>query len=126
MQRLSKVKSLNQLDFRMLERINLFFRLDALHTDMNADRLGKFRHHFHEGGGKFILPDVNDKTAVIKRTGIVPENLTLEVTEGLAINDMSRMKKILSEIRALGVRVALDDFGTGNRRAEARHFCRIF
>lgn len=51
--------------------------------------------------------------SVIKRTGLVPENLMLEVTEGLAINDMSRMKKILSEIRALGVRVALDDFGTG-------------
>ena len=32
-------------------------------------------------------------------TGIVPENLILEVTEGLAINDMSRMKKILSEIQ---------------------------
>ena len=56
---------------------------------------------------------VEQVRSVIKRTGIVPENLTLEVTEGLAINDMSRMKKILSEIRALGVRVALDDFGTG-------------
>lgn len=50
---------------------------------------------------------------VIKETGIFPENLTLEVTESLAINDMARMKKILAEIRGLGVRVALDDFGTG-------------
>ena len=32
------------------------------------------------------------------RRGSYPENLTLEVTEGLAINDMSRMKKILAEI----------------------------
>ena len=54
---------------------------------------------------------VEQVRSVIKRTGFFPENLTLEVTEGLAINDMSRMKKILSEIRALGVRVALDDFG---------------
>lgn len=50
---------------------------------------------------------------VIKETGIMPQNLTLEVTESLAINDMSRMKQILAEIRRLGVRVALDDFGTG-------------
>lgn len=50
---------------------------------------------------------------VIQETGIVPKNLTLEVTESLAINDMNRMKQILAEIRRLGVRVALDDFGTG-------------
>ena len=46
-------------------------------------------------------------------TGINPKNLTLEVTESLAINDMRRMKTILSSIRKLGVRIALDDFGTG-------------
>lgn len=50
---------------------------------------------------------------VLQETGIAPKNLTLEVTESLAINDMSRMKRILAEIRRLGVRVALDDFGTG-------------
>lgn len=50
---------------------------------------------------------------VIRETGIAPKNLTLEVTESLAINDMTRMKQILAEIRKLGVRVALDDFGTG-------------
>lgn len=51
--------------------------------------------------------------SVIRETGILPENLTLEVTESLAINDMTRMKQILADIRRLGVKVALDDFGTG-------------
>lgn len=50
---------------------------------------------------------------VLEETGVRPENLTLEVTESLAINDMNRMKVILADIRCLGVRVALDDFGTG-------------
>lgn len=50
---------------------------------------------------------------VIDDTRIDPRNLTLEVTESLAINDMEHMKRILSEIKALGVKVALDDFGTG-------------
>jgi EAL domain-containing protein (putative c-di-GMP-specific phosphodiesterase class I) len=50
---------------------------------------------------------------VLEETRINPRNLTLEVTESLAINDMDRMKKILSEIKNLGVKVALDDFGTG-------------
>ena len=49
----------------------------------------------------------------ITQSGIQPANLTLEVTESLAINDMVRMKKIMAEIKSLGVRVALDDFGTG-------------
>ncbi len=50
---------------------------------------------------------------VLRETGIAPHNLTLEVTESLAINDMERMKNILSRIRSLGCRIALDDFGTG-------------
>ena len=50
---------------------------------------------------------------VIKKTGVDPRNLTLEVTESLAINDMERMKKILANIKKLGVKIALDDFGTG-------------
>ena len=57
-----------------------------------------------------IVETVSD---TIKSSGINPRNLTLEVTEGLAINDLDRMKKILAQIKALGVRIALDDFGTG-------------
>lgn len=49
----------------------------------------------------------------IRLSEINPHNLTLEVTESLAINDIDKMKDVLQEIRALGCRVALDDFGTG-------------
>ena len=57
------------------------------------------------------IVEIVEKT--IKETGINPENLTLEVTESLAINDMERMKKILGSIKTFGVKIALDDFGTG-------------
>ncbi|MCR4792812.1 MAG: sensor domain-containing phosphodiesterase [Lachnospiraceae bacterium] len=49
----------------------------------------------------------------IKKTGIDPSHLCLEVTESLAINDMPRMIEILTRIKALGCTIALDDFGTG-------------
>ena len=59
----------------------------------------------------------NDIVEVIKTTvrdtGIEPGNLVLEVTESLAINDMTRMKRIIKDIKKLGVKIALDDFGTG-------------
>lgn len=51
--------------------------------------------------------------SVLEETKLDPVNLMLEVTESLAINDIGRMKKILGEIKSLGVKVALDDFGTG-------------
>lgn len=50
---------------------------------------------------------------ILQETKMNPKNLTLEVTESLAINDMVRMKQVLGKIKELGVRVALDDFGTG-------------
>ena len=63
---------------------------------------------------QLLQNDVVEKIEnIIKETGINPRNLTLEVTESLAINDMERMKKILGSIKKLGVRIALDDFGTG-------------
>lgn len=57
------------------------------------------------------IVDIIERT--LKETGVRPHNLTLEVTESLAINDMARMKEILNNIKKLGVRIALDDFGTG-------------
>lgn len=63
---------------------------------------------------QLLQPDIVEIVEkAIEETGIQPKNLTLEVTESLAINDMERMKEILGRIKALGVKIALDDFGTG-------------
>jgi len=49
----------------------------------------------------------------LARTGLPPERLELEVTEGVLIEDTDRALAILRELKAHGVRIALDDFGTG-------------
>ncbi|MBO7357866.1 MAG: EAL domain-containing protein [Lachnospiraceae bacterium] len=82
--------------------------------------------HWNESGHPEYKVNVNlsvvqllqtDIIDIVKRTidetGINPRNLTLEVTESLAINDMERMKKILGSLKELGCKLALDDFGTG-------------
>ena len=63
---------------------------------------------------QLLQADIVDIVArTLKESGLNPKNLTLEVTESLAINDMERMKEILNSIKKLGVKIALDDFGTG-------------
>src|SRR5262249_57605665 len=50
--------------------------------------------------------------AVLIETGLSPQRLELEVTEGVLIGDFSRAVSILRRLKTLGVRIAMDDFGT--------------
>ncbi|HTR16164.1 MAG TPA: EAL domain-containing protein [Acetobacteraceae bacterium] len=51
--------------------------------------------------------------AILKETGLNPERLDLEVTEGVLIEDADRALAMLQAMRAQGVRLSLDDFGSG-------------
>ncbi len=51
--------------------------------------------------------------AVVAETGILPENITLEITENIIIADVDKAISIMSALAELGVGIALDDFGTG-------------
>ncbi len=42
-----------------------------------------------------------------------PRLLTLEVTEGIFIQDSRRALMVLNDLKKLGIRIALDDFGSG-------------
>jgi diguanylate cyclase (GGDEF)-like protein/PAS domain S-box-containing protein len=50
---------------------------------------------------------------VLLQTGLSPQRLELEITEGVLIGDFSRALSILNRLKAFGVEIALDDFGTG-------------
>ena len=50
---------------------------------------------------------------VLAETGFAAARLELEVTESALVGDLALARRLLEEIRALGVKLALDDFGTG-------------
>ena len=49
----------------------------------------------------------------IKRSGINPNLITIEITENLFIENPDYILPILNAIRAQGISISLDDFGTG-------------
>ncbi len=46
-------------------------------------------------------------------TGLPPECLELELTEGMLMRDAAVSNRLLQDIASLGIKLAIDDFGTG-------------
>ena len=59
----------------------------------------------------------SDLAAVVTRAlqdaGLEPEQLELEVTEGIMIQDVQATITTLHQLHALGIQISIDDFGTG-------------
>ena len=51
---------------------------------------------------------------VMQATAVNPAQMCLEITEGLAMDDVELTSTILHRLHNLGVNVAIDDFGTGH------------
>ncbi len=56
---------------------------------------------------------VEEVTQILSDTGIAPDRLTLELTEGTVMGTRGRPDQTLRSLKAMGVRLAIDDFGTG-------------
>ncbi|GAA1620042.1 putative bifunctional diguanylate cyclase/phosphodiesterase [Actinoplanes couchii] len=55
---------------------------------------------------------VDEVAAVLSDTGLVPDDLVIEVTESSVV-DGPQVRETLQALHEMGVRLALDDFGTG-------------
>ena len=63
---------------------------------------------------QFAQPDlVGGIAQILRETGLAPECLKLELTEGVTMRDEERTTRIMRELKMLGVRLCIDDFGTG-------------
>lgn len=52
-------------------------------------------------------------TNTLRRHNIPPENLEIEITESMLIDDFEQAYQRLKQLRDIGIKIALDDFGTG-------------
>ncbi len=63
---------------------------------------------------QFAQPDLASQIRkTLQETGLDPCCLNLEITETIAMADADRSAVVLSELKALGIRLDIDDFGTG-------------
>ncbi|TWR09214.1 EAL domain-containing protein, partial [Xanthomonas vasicola] len=59
-------------------------------------------------------PSLLDEVATtLSEFTLAPGQLTLEITETMAMRDAEACLRTLGQLNALGVRIAIDDFGTG-------------
>ncbi|MDK2936779.1 MAG: hypothetical protein PWP62_1787 [Eubacteriaceae bacterium] len=96
----------------------------------HVKRNGKNNYQFYEESMKKDLPEkriainysakqMRDKgylqylKNLLEEYGIKPENLEIEVTEGILLEKTESNMDFLREVRRLGLRLALDDFGSG-------------
>jgi EAL domain-containing protein (putative c-di-GMP-specific phosphodiesterase class I) len=56
---------------------------------------------------------VSSIRAAIAKSGVAPENVTLEVTESILVKDSDAVITRLQSLKEIGLRIAVDDFGTG-------------
>jgi diguanylate cyclase (GGDEF)-like protein len=65
-------------------------------------------------GKHFNHPDVVEHVeSVLRKTGIDPRSVKLEITETAVMDNAERASMVLRQIKELGVQISIDDFGTG-------------
>jgi diguanylate cyclase len=65
---------------------------------------------------------VEHVAATLRRHGIAPSRLVLEITENVLVGELGDAHRAIESLAKLGVRIALDDFGTGySTLAHLRH-----
>jgi diguanylate cyclase (GGDEF)-like protein/PAS domain S-box-containing protein len=80
----------------------------------NAAGLPPVRLALNISGRQLIDPHFAQSLGeALGATGISPRLVELEMTESVVMGDIPGARRVIGELKALGVRVSLDDFGTG-------------
>jgi diguanylate cyclase (GGDEF)-like protein/PAS domain S-box-containing protein len=75
---------------------------DGVHVSVNISPDRLVRPHL-----------VEEVQKTLRRTGVPPRALRLEITESSLLHDETAAANALRELRGLGIEICLDDFGTG-------------
>lgn len=85
--------------------------MDELHNEI--PRLPDLSVSVNLSGRQFTQSDLVDRVLnALRRTGLSPSKLCLEITENVLMNQ-SESARMLKELQSQGIQIHLDDFGTG-------------
>ena len=103
-------------EYGLIERIGHWVRLEAC-TQVRAWEkagLGVVPLSVNVSASEFAAKDfLSGVRTVLIATGVQPENLVLELTESVLMQDAEAAVVTLAKLKAMGVQLAIDDFGTG-------------
>ena len=113
----------------MAEHLGLIHELGEQVFDHALQRLDAWRKGGHEvqlavniSRPQLFAPNfVTDLGAKVASYGLKPQDIMLEVTESVALLDISYESERLAELSAAGFSIAIDDFGTGHSALSQLH-----
>ncbi|MCS6813491.1 MAG: EAL domain-containing protein [Cyanobacteria bacterium] len=63
---------------------------------------------------QFNQPNLVERiAAILDKTSFDPQYLKLEITESVLLGNPEQVSAVLTQLKAMGIRLAIDDFGTG-------------
>ncbi len=103
------------------EEAGLMPSLTALVLDGALEQCAVWRADSHEvavsvnlSASNLLDPGFTELvSALLERHGVPPSALVLEITETCIISDYERSKKVIEDLRDLGLVISIDDFGAG-------------
>lgn len=80
----------------------------------NAERRARLKASVNLSPIQFRQGNIVEQVKeTLSESGLAPDCLILEITEGTLMHDPTRTESLLNALRGLGVGVSVDDFGTG-------------
>ena len=76
--------------------------IDPIPISINQSRLLFYEPHYIE----------NIKN-IMEKYNVPPQFITLEILEGLALNNVDELNEKIHQLQKIGVRISMDDFGSG-------------
>ena len=107
---LEKIGYITELDFyiyeELLKTLDKWGRQNKPKMVVSTNFSGR---HFDTDGENFL----RRIEQILSKYRVSPEQVEIEVTEGVMINNIGVLKKCMNRLHEMGFRVAIDDFGTG-------------
>ena len=107
---------------QIIEKINIISDVDRYIWECACKKLAEWKESGHEdlcisvniSAKDFFTIDLYETlTGLVKKYGVDPKNLNLEITETAVIMDLDNQVPLLDRLRSAGFIVEMDDFGSG-------------